>query len=237
MDMEMENPRAAVASLSGKGLSREDDPVAEFRSFDWDGENHGNPRVVDGLPDIGSDEIHLWSMAGSWSQHSSSHNKRGALNPSVPSDGLPNRYFILPRLVTTAGTTYFLDNGSFSIKVHGSQVVPPTLPPPGLTAWTIPPGALAIPAVGPAFPADYATKYISFANSGSPTPWTQALGFGNRVTYHLPGHGSHNLSLDFLQAGPVVDDEGTVHSYFNTQGVIVETAGAVLRGNMQAEYR
>ncbi|MCC7014454.1 MAG: hypothetical protein IT454_17975, partial [Planctomycetes bacterium] len=43
----------------------------------WDGEHWGNPRVVDGAPDIGFDERHLLICAGSWSNDSNSHNAAG----------------------------------------------------------------------------------------------------------------------------------------------------------------
>jgi len=49
----------------------------------WDGESYGAPRIIDGAPDIGFDEIHLAVIAGSYANGSLSHNRRGFLNPFV----------------------------------------------------------------------------------------------------------------------------------------------------------
>jgi hypothetical protein len=95
------------------------------------------------------------------------------------------------------------------------------------------------PANNASVPPYYRTKYVSFAT----TPWA-ALSLSGPVQSWQPlGPMSGLPVLSFILTGQV-DDECSagpcVHTYFNLQGVVVDSPTAtseLLRGNMQGEYR
>ena len=196
--------------------------------FDWDGEGHGNPRIVNGLPDIGHDEIHLAVMAGSYGNHSNSHNQAGSLHPFAAT-GASTRFVILADQV---GNDPLLGD---HLKINGAILTPSASP----VAWTIPPPALGVPVVDPNLPSDFQTKYISF-NSGNPpppTPWeVNPLGAIHQQSWSGSSTGPMQ-SFEFLEAAFV--DQENDSTYFCTQSVIKEALGGTVkyRGNLQAEYR
>ncbi len=209
--------------------------------FEWDGEYYGNPRIVDGSPDIGMDGIHLFTMAGSYAGDSRSHNVTGTtsgfLNPD-PVGGRPDRYVI----VRQEAGGYTLSQGVHSVHVNGQKQSPPA-PPTVPTGWTQPPGTLQFPVVKTSLPADYDTKYIRFTNIGGvPTPWPQALTSGDFVQQYQPlAQATVPQRFDFVLFSEP-DNECVPgpceHWYFNTQVVIKDDLGnKLLRSNLQPEYR
>lgn len=226
------------------GTTFELHPRPEVSSFVWDGEGYGNPRIVDGDIDVGFDEVHLFSMAGSYGNASNSHNHVGTLNPTAP-PGKPERYAFVRR--SAGGITLAQGN---QIKLHGTQEAPQYPPMGPLPAWTLPPGVLATPLENTGLPVDYRTKYISYNNQGNPnppTPFTENLTTSSFVDGWMPlGLLSPFQQFDFILMTPpnsiglkLDDDEGIEHAYFNTQALIFNApAGTqLLRGNLQVEYR
>ena len=213
----------------------------ELSPLTWDGEHFGNPRVVDGAVDIGFDEVHLFTMAGSYGNNSSSHNNNptsNSLNKSAP-PGKPERYVFVRG---SAGGIDLVQGNQ--IKLHGTLEVP-VFPPP---AWDVPPATLSTPLVGSGYPAGYETKYISFNNQGTPappTPFTENLTQSSFILGWDPLGAGTNFFEFVLMTPPnslgqnLNDDEGTSHAYFNTQALILSAPNGtkLLRGNLQVEYR
>jgi hypothetical protein len=202
-----------------------------------DGEAYGNPRVVDTFPDIGADEIHFSTMAGSWSNDSSSHNQRGFLDPDGP-PGQATRYVLLP--ASAGGVT--IQTGML-VKINGKRADPPA-PPPAPTAWYQPPATLASPVTDPSLPVGYRKKYIAFNNgSNVPTPWAFTVASGNQVSGYQPIGSAAGTVGTFIRL-TVVDDECSptpcAHHYFNMQALVRSDPGStidLLWSNLQAEYR
>lgn len=224
-----------------------DDPLVMENGVDyglvtpmWDHEHWGNPRVIGDAIDIGADEIHLFTMTGSWGIDSQSHNEvPSLLNPDA-STGVTKRAMILPEVVNTSlGTVNMMGK---TLRVHGVIRAPASSTPP---AWSFQPPALVDPASNPNLPRDYRTKYITFSNPGStPTPWEiQTIStFDLDTTYKPIGGVTTQPSFRFVRVDFVTDQECPTPpcdgDYFITQPIIKDDTGAtLLRGNMQAEYR
>lgn len=206
----------------------------------WDGEHWGNPRIVDGAPDIGFDERHLLIMAGSWSNDSSSHNQPGYVHPNLIVNGAV-RQIILPN---SAGGVSLLTAGSqLRIYVRGET---PVGPPSTGPAWINPPSSLANPPSLASLPLYYRTKFIAFDNNvpaGVPQGWTTSLTSPSAAGSYAPLNSVTNQQLAFRRI-QLVDDEcpagggGCSHIYFELQGVVyVDPLNVLLRSNLQAEYR
>ena len=203
--------------------------------FQWDGEGYGNPRVVDGFPDIGHDEIHLLTMTASFSPYSRSHNETGCLNPS-PTNGQPKRVMILSR--NAAGVT--IDPSlPHLVEIHGNHATPPANCQ-GLTAWRQPPATLVPSKVKATLPLDYQTKYIRFTDVSLPSlPWGGTVAPSHEESF-APLAGLTGMNpLDFIRF-EVLDDESTAsdHWYFANQAEVFDDVGSdLLRSNLQVEYR
>lgn len=203
----------------------------ECPSFKWDGEHWGNPRVMEGEPDIGFDERGLVIQAGNWANRSNSHNSPGFMQPT--GIGATRRWFILP---TTAGGVA-LDASNRYLRLHDTTVTPV-----GSSAgdgWIQPPGALASPPSLGSLPLDFRTKYISFASQATPD---LTLGTSASFTW-LPLATATGQTLSFIVVD-FFDDECSAtpctHDYYNLQGLIVDSPSGstqLLRGNLQGEYR
>jgi hypothetical protein len=199
--------------------------------FKWDGEHWGNPRVMEGEPDIGFDERGLMIQAGNWANRSNSHNSPGFMQPT--GIGATRRWFILP---TTAGGVA-LNTSSRYLRLHDTTVTPV-----GTSAgdgWIHPPGALASPPSLGSLPQDFRTKYISFASQAAPD-----ITLGSSASFSWqPLANATTQSLSFMVVD-LVDDECSAspcaHDYYNLQCLIVDSPGGstqLLRSNMQGEYR
>ena len=130
-------------------------PCEELRSFTWDHEGWGNPRVVGGRPDVGFDERHGLISAGSWGNDSISHNMAPAGIQPNASPGRARRYFIMPASVTNYTSLF-------------GVVVAPAVP---ADAWSFPPPGALNPRIDDplATLVDYKTQYVSL-NGACPTP-------------------------------------------------------------------
>jgi len=207
----------------------------ELDLFKWDGERWGNPRVVDGAPDVGFDERHLVIEAGNWASDTNSHNVPGFMTPFGV--GQSTRYFILPRQTPTV----IVNTANRWLQLFQTSVDPPD--PSSGDGWIAPPGALLTPPSLAALPASYRTKYVSFATA-STAPISLAGAFVSWSPFGNPAVGTSEFVLRSW-----VDDECSgspcKHSYFNLQGVIYDnpdpnglgTGTELLRANMQGEYR
>jgi hypothetical protein len=215
---------------NGTTFELPDHPRAPF-PYRWDGEGYGNPRVVDGSPDLGHDEIHLLIMAGSYSDNSTSHHTPGFLAPDLPVAG-SERYVIVRRYTPAAD----LAVGNL-IQVNGTVETP--LDPQ--TGWTQPPGTLVPATTKQSLPMDYRTKWIRFANAGLSTlPWEHVVLANSFVINYQPLGSTTLTQLHSFAHFVVTDDEGADHQYFNTQGVIYDDGNEntdLLRSNLQVEYR
>ncbi|MDP1793990.1 MAG: hypothetical protein Q8K63_07605, partial [Acidimicrobiales bacterium] len=234
-------PRAFITSphVDSQGVS---DPTwhfpidlpEELHLFQWDGEHWGNPRVVDGAPDIGFDERGLLICAGNWANDSNSHNQPWFMQPGV-TPGSSTRYFILPD--SAGGVALNVPNRS--LRVYQSILTPPSPPATG-NGWINPPLSLANPPSSSALPLYYRTKYIAFTQA---LPWPdQALVAAVGGPYWLLGGATPQAALSFRLVGQI-DDECSpppcTESYFDMQAVVLETSSSnvLLRSNMQGEYR
>ncbi len=207
----------------------------ELHFFYWDGEHWGNPRVLDGVPDIGFDEASLVIQAGNWSNDSNSHNQPGFMHTGL---GLGNvtRYFILPE--NAAGVQ--VSAASRTLRLHAEEVDPPA--PSAGDGWIQPPGSQAPPTNLATLPAGYRTKYIAYAS----TPWAE-FNLDPNVTplqppWFLLGGVTGQSAFRPLRVS-ASDNEcagaSCEHSYFNLQALVLETGTmqALLRSNMIGEYR
>jgi len=221
-------------------------------TFDWDGEEYGNPRRVGAAIDIGFDEFHQMIMCGSYANDSNSH---GSLNPSAPhlnasaGQGTTTRVILLPP--QAAG---------HQMRLFGVlQQIP--APPRPIAAWTRPKGTLAIPYVDPNRPPDYRRRYINDGHPGcsptgtltwpyrvvsqlpvTPFVWSQPLGAPAQVL--PPGQGSSQVlvvvQLDNDGLAPnTVCTTPILEAYFSTQAEIVLGApfDEARWTNLQVEYR
>lgn len=221
------------ASLLPGGFIYATNEPLELDLFKWDGERWGNPRVVDGAPDVGFDERHLVIQAGNWANDTNSHNVPGFMTPFGA--GQSTRYFILP----TQTPTVIVNTTNRWLQLFATDVGPPE--PSTGDGWIFPPGALATPPSLATLPASYRTKYVSFATAasapislnGQPSTWPSPIDPNMTLTFLL-------RSWDDNECVPLCK-----HSYFNLQGVIYNnhdpsgqgTGTELLRANMQGEYR
>ncbi len=207
----------------------------ELHCFYWNGEHWGNPRVLDGVPDIGFDEASLVIRAGNWSNDSNSHNQPGFMHTGL---GLGNvtRYFILPE--NAAGVQLRL-SGRW-LRLHAEKLDPPA--PSTGDGWIQPPGSQSPPANLATLPAGYRTKYIAYTS----LPWAEFHLDPTLVPLQswLPlGGVTPQPSLDFMRLTSLDNERAgssCEHTYFNLQALLVEGAGstqALLRSNMIGGYR
>jgi len=215
-----------------------------IKTFNWDGEEFGNPRVVNGAPDIGFDETHLLIVAGSHGNDSLSHNlinTPALLNAKAP-PGITKRYFILPIQAV---------NGSATMNARIRTPVAP------VSAWTTPPGVISPLGFNQNLPPDFQTQYISFNNPGcSPTQQTDGWHFATflAVAYGTAPVQPPGFVASLFAMGSVVDDDtqpsnpnpppplicpAVLESYFNIQADVImgDPAGQQRWSNLQAEYR
>ena len=235
--------RASAVALPGdtialaNGASFADSGCAELQTFDWDGEGYGNPRLVNGSPDLGFDEFHMLVMSGTYTPDSICHNRNdmtatpvnGHLHPSVGDSGHDVRFaFVDPAFAT------------FPIEIY-KTISTPALQPPGLTAWSKPPRTLATPYVDPNVPTpDFDTKYIGFVTTLRTGTLPLATGF-QPFPPSQPVVACTWLK-DVGQSG-ILDSEcgptSCTNSYFNTQALILLGSAPTDRrySNLQFEYR
>jgi hypothetical protein len=212
----------------------------ELSMYQWDGEHWGNPRSINGAPDIGFDERGLFICAGDWGNDSNCHNQPWFMQPSAGIGGT-TRFFILP---DNAGGVD-LTSAGFLLKVCQSILTPPSPLSTG-NAWVNPPNSLANPVTAPVgtgtgqLPLYYGTKYIALTQVITSWPDQPLV---NAVGTYLPLHSSSQFQLTFRLVTQVDDECNPLpctESYFNMQAVVVEPApsnAVKLRGNMQGEYR
>lgn len=228
---------------SSGGLKFEDPLCAELASYRWDGEGHGNPRVVDKL-DIGFDEIDSILMAGTWANHSNSHH-----NPSPQ---------LQPNALLGRAQRLFIFDNAFAGRdctIHGAGVVPGAPP----AAWSKPPETLNSTVLNPAMPGlPYyrRTKYIRFTDVGStptgPNGWQftganapVAMPFLVPVALRPPGNSlTRNLAradvADLDTAGLPPSGVPQPNLWFGMQGELTWSEGGatiVWWTNLQSEYR
>jgi hypothetical protein len=218
--------------------------VPEADPFEFDGEGYGNPRVVDNSVDIGFDETHLLTMAGSYSNNSTSHHQPGSLNPELTAAGF-RRYVFLPQQaggVTIGVGQHVIINGKMQDSASaGSAPI----------AWYRPPATLYRPVVDAAnLPVHYQTRYISFNNSAPPgitlpTPWSRTLALPDLVSgFSPPTVPQGQQPFMYFVAFFFDDDECSPgpcrHWYFNSEAVVRADGTSsvdLLWSNLQAEYR
>lgn len=195
----------------------------------WDHEQFGNPREVDAAPDIGFDEVQLGVMAGSYANHSLSHNRSGVLNPFVQNEQ-DVRFIFLRRLAPNSGSPL----QGRTLALRSNEIVTGT----SFRAWTNPPGSLTSPTMVSGPPAGYETLYSSASN---PVTWMGAYSatvpapFSPWPNWQMaPQQPPISLTLVALPA----DDEGaSFSSWVNIQPVVTATGFPALIGSMQPEFR
>ena len=202
-----------------------------LKSMDWDAEVYGNPRMVNGRPDLGADETHAYIAAGSYGNDSVSHN--------LPATNLA------PNAASGQSMRRLLLFGAASqnlVVINGKAVVPvgPTTAHP---AWTQPPGTLTPPTVRGSLPQDLRTAWITFNNPAPvPTPWQNGT-MPAMVTYVPPWINVLNQNPCQVCNLAQPDDESsvppTVGTYFARQLVMILSVGGPQLGwsNLQFEYR
>ncbi len=219
-------------STDPPGWTYQESPCKELRSFDWDHEGFGNPRVSGGSIDIGFDEFELFIMAGNYANDSNSHNVSGFMNPTLE-PGRPTRFMLFPVLQISAPEVTI--NGVFAV-----QAPPPVAPPP---AWTQPPRTTSV--VNPLLPVGFQTRWISFTNASTSTvppmgtamPWaTGSVGpalVSGTIPWNLPQFWSFSQFF--------VSDAEVSTGYFGAQAVIHAAGQAMINpalwSNLQYEYR
>lgn len=224
---------AGTTSAFQSGAEFEEPECDPLQVLKWDHEQYGNLRVVDSAPDIGFDEVQLGVMAGSYANHSLSHNRSGVLNPFVP-DEQQTRFLFLRR--TVPGTTDPLQGRTLTLR--SNEIVAGST----FRAWTEPPGSLSspVPVSGP--PAGYQYLYTSIS---SPVTWMG--GYSATVPAPIGGWPNWQLApqqplIDLTLIQFQADDEGAgFASWVNVQPVISPiteppTKPALL-GNLQPEFR
>ncbi len=199
-------------------------PIRDVDPFEWEGEHYGNPRVVNGSPDIGFDEVHFLTMAGSYGNDSNSHNVPNAqLNPDA-APGQPVRYLIAPRVAGGVAMA-----GGDRMRLHYKRA------PVSSTAWNQPPATLPRSVWNPSLSIDYDWKYVGFGPlapriwiySGIPTSYLRPFSNpASQISFAL-----FTYSDDECAAGPC-DEE-----YFASQFVLERSHTDLLWSNLQAEYR
>ena len=195
----------------------------------WDHESYGNPRIVDGSPDIGFDEVQLGVLAGSYANHSYSHNRQGALNPQVPDE--QDTRFLLLRHNDPGGTGPLAGR---SLSLVSNEIVPGT----GYRAWTLPPGSLTAPSTQSGSVVGYDQLYTSTSPGGG-VPWMQSFTTPVPVSIPWPNwQAAPASSFGFGRVALPQDDEGAgFASWANIQPRVTAAGFLSLFGTMQPEYR
>jgi len=220
---------ASAVSTFQSGAEFEEPECEPLQVLEWDHEQFGNLRVVDGAPDIGFDEVQLGVMAGSYANHSYSHNRKGVLNPMVD-DEQATRFLFLR--LTAPGTGLALTNRTLTLR--SNEIVAGT----SFRAWTEPPGSLSSPTSVSGPPAGYQFLYTSVSNPvawmGSYSATIPAPNFLWLNWQAAPGQSQFDLTLVQFTA----DDEGSgFASWVNVQPVVTGTGVPALLGSMQPEFR
>lgn len=220
----------ALRIQSGSGTSYLVPSCADVSAFQWDGESHGNPRVVGGLCDIGFDEVHFMVMAGSWSnQDASHHNPPTLLNPNVTTAGQATRHVLVP--ATQVGA---------NLRVQAITALPVLTVPAGqLPGWIRQRGTIS-PTVVAGLPIDLDTAYIDINATLNATNWDCVV-FTATVANPLSGQlHLFGFAVDVNTGLPITDPDaiGSAGVFFNVQGTIRDGSGAVQAlSNLQSEYR
>lgn len=120
-----------VVMAVNKTTYNENSWVKELSSFDWDGDVHGNPRIVGEHPDIGYDETDAFLIAGCYGDDSKSH---GAPWHWTIQTGRDQRCMITPASISSITVYYSAVPGSSIGWTHfpGTYYVGQYLPPYGL---------------------------------------------------------------------------------------------------------
>ncbi|MCC7013040.1 MAG: hypothetical protein IT454_10800 [Planctomycetes bacterium] len=216
--------------------------IPEANPFDFDGEGHGNPRLVEFGVDLGFDEVHLFTISGSYSNGSTSHHTPGSLDPDLDDSVGFRRWVILPQ-----NTSAMSIGAGQHVIVHGKMAPAPAA---GSTpaGWYRPPGTLYRPVVDlQNLPEHYRTRYIAFNDSAPPgvslpTPWVHTIAPADLVPY-WPTWVPVGSSSCLLVAFAIDDNEclggSCAHWYFNSEAAIRTDLQGVdlLWSNLQAEIR
>lgn len=218
-----------ATSLFSNGASFVESACDALKLQAWDHEKFGNLRSVDGAPDIGFDEVQLGVMAGSYANHSLSHNRSGILNPLVANEQA-TRFLFLRQ--TAPGTTSPLQGRTLTLR--SNEIVAGT----SFRAWTEPPGSLSSPTSVSGPPAGYQFLYTSVSN---PVAWMGSYSATVPAPIGLwpnwqgaPGQ----LPIQLTRVQFPVDDEGAgFASWVNAQPVVTATGFPALLGSMQPEFR
>ena len=194
----------------------------------WDHEQFGNLRVVDDAPDIGFDEVQLGVMAGSYANHSLSHNRSAVLNPFV-SNEQEVRFLLLRDTAPLTGLP--LQNRTLTLR--SNEIVTGT----DFRAWTNPPGSLTIPTQVTSLPAGYDFMYTATNN---PVTWMDTFTTtvpASAPWLNWPGAPDQPPIL-LTQIQFPADDEGAgFASWVNVQPVVTASGAQALIGSMQPEFR
>ncbi|MEQ1728252.1 MAG: hypothetical protein ABL982_07705 [Vicinamibacterales bacterium] len=196
-------------------------------SFDFDGEVHGNPRVVGEDIDIGFDETDALITAGSYGNDTKSHEFPWRIVPdemvgvpTIPTGG-QNRNYIVPDSANVAfGLTHFinLDPTLFT-------VVPQV-------SWTNMPGTLAMPLVIVLPPP--VTVWLNPIPAGVTTPIVPQA-YANWQADSIAPH----LFKEFIWTvadGGSPGVVGPLTAYLSAQVLFIDVLGNLILSNLQSEY-
>ncbi len=216
------------------GQTYAEHPCDALKLRTWDGEGFGNPRVNGVAIDLGFDETHLSVIAGSYANHSLSHNGAGFLNPYADTEQ-STRFVFLPTSPSGAG----LDLTGLTLSFVSNEK-PAAVPPPYPAAWTQPPDSLPSPVPQPNSLPSYDVVYTTDANPLSVIS-TQTYTLSTVPFQHSwpnwqqqPGPNA----LAFFRVALPADNEGSTTSWVNIQPKVVRDNPFVqLFGPMQAEFR
>jgi hypothetical protein len=178
-------------------------------TFDFDGEVHGNRRVIGSTVDIGMDEIDVFVVAECYGNDTKSHNLPWdpTITPAIPT-GVPQRSMIFP----TSGTAL--------IGLFAFTFTPGFAWDSGPDPLTHPPGTVALPTVFvPGWPATYMFPSLIQTVTVNPATWT------NWIDGSLESFGEQRITVV----------EGGAY-YFNEQAYFAPTSGAPVMSNLQFEY-
>lgn len=220
---------SGTVSTFQSGAEFEEPECDPLKVMKWDHEQFGNLRVVDNAPDIGFDEVQLGVMAGSYANHSLSHNRAGVLNPQVQNEQ-ETRFLFLRQTAPVTGNPL----QGRTITLRSNEIVAGT----SFRAWTEPPGSLSSPTSVAGPPAGYEFLYTSVSNP---------VGWMGSYTAPVPAPigqwpnwqaapGQLVISLTLVQF-PFDDEGGGFASWVNVQPVVTGTGVPALLGSMQPEFR
>jgi hypothetical protein len=215
-------------SVFESGAEFEEPECEPLQVLEWDHEQYGNLRVVDGAPDLGFDEVQLGVMAGSYANNSYSHHRSGVLNPFVP-DEQQTRFLFLRQTAPETG----LALANRTLTLRSNEIVTGST----FRAWTNPPGSRPTPtSVGGT--AGYRTPYTELCNPvARMSTYSATVPFPNHQWENWQGAPSQApFDLTLVQFDP--DDEGAgFASWVNVQPVVSGTDVPALIGSMQPEFR